>query len=484
MSLPYPLRQNRPPSIHSRTSRASSVRSTRTGVSIATIQDDARSIDLQFGGQSFRITRDGSRILTDDPDYLPPYSTALPHVEEEDIDDDDSSTWTAYPGESTTESETEGPPLATSRTWTNVFTPTSSQGSDVAPERQRSRSDAPQRSLQSADGAGQRTLRKTMSFASLKDIYRNPSFTAGPDRITVDKRRTVSEGDVMTMNASSTANIPLKRRNRIRLPRLLIESRDPPNPNSGSSSLAVENNISPSSSRETQSAGPTFSSSVPQRQSDEGGQIPSSPTFIGRDAPGIFPPPKIVISRRESSATEEPGHLTPTATGYSLASPAQIEENFAESRTPPAMDSENDISIHYTRMIRSIDRDYRKALHERDTELADLRVRLNEKDTVYRQELRARDFLIDDMKSRLAHLEEEVSRKVEKARNEVEDLWETRWKDRDHHLVERMRRIETDGQKQVERAVAERDKEWAAEWTEKHGQLMNRLRSAEGRLDD
>jgi hypothetical protein len=75
-------------------------------------------------------------------------------------------------------------------------------------------------------------------------------------------------------------------------------------------------------------------------------------------------------------------------------SPVRIEEGHAGAESPPPMDTENDISIHYTRLIRSIDRDHRRALHERDQELAAMRERLNEVDQVYRQELRARDFTI------------------------------------------------------------------------------------------
>ena len=113
------------------------------------------------------------------------------------------------------------------------------------------------------------------------------------------------------------------------------------------------------------------------------------------------------------------------------------------------MDTENDISLHYTRLMRKLDRDHRKALHLKDKELEKLRERVNEVDTVYRQELRARDFLIDDLKKRLEHLQESQEASVEKARNEVEDLWESSWKDRDFHLRERMRRIEEEVQRSL-----------------------------------
>lgn len=121
---------------------------------------------------------------------------------------------------------------------------------------------------------------------------------------------------------------------------------------------------------------------------------------------------------------------------------------------PLPMDTENEISLHYARMMRKLDYAHRKMLHLKDKELAELRIKLHEKDTVLRQQLRAKDFIIDDLKMRLANLEENVETMLEKARHQVEDLWESRWKDRDFHLRERMRRIEEEAQKTIERLRA------------------------------
>ncbi len=55
------------------------------------------------------------------------------------------------------------------------------------------------------------------------------------------------------------------------------------------------------------------------------------------------------------------------------------------------------------------------------------------------------------------------------------DIWENRWKDRDFHLMERMRRMETDLHSAVERAVIERDQTWAKWLTMKYKQLIDRL---------
>jgi hypothetical protein len=128
-----------------------------------------------------------------------------------------------------------------------------------------------------------------------------------------------------------------------------------------------------------------------------------------------------------------------------------IEER-DETGLPLPMDNENDISLHYARLMRRLDRDHRKALHLKDKELERFRERLNEMDTVYRQELKFRDFVIDDLKRRLDYLEEKSESAVEKARNEVENLWERRWKIQSEKLMEfRTRHIEETVQKAVER---------------------------------
>jgi hypothetical protein len=148
--------------------------------------------------------------------------------------------------------------------------------------------------------------------------------------------------------------------------------------------------------------------------------------------PSISPPRRALPSATDSTDTEH------------------NEASGRESNTPPSMDTENEISLHYARMMRKLDYDHRKALHLKDKELAETRERLHEKDMVLRQQLRGKDFLIDDLKQRLANLEGNMEVALEKARNEVEDLWESRWKDRDFHLRERMRRIEEDAMKTIE----------------------------------
>ncbi|KAF3896060.1 hypothetical protein GY632_3011 [Trichophyton interdigitale] len=118
-----------------------------------------------------------------------------------------------------------------------------------------------------------------------------------------------------------------------------------------------------------------------------------------------------------------------------------VEEGYADTDEPPAMDTENEISIHFSRMIRSIDREHRRVLHQKCRELAELRERLNEVDQVYRKELRSRDLVIDELRHTINLLEFQTEEKVERARNEVEDIWEQRWKDQEKLLLNMQRRV-------------------------------------------
>jgi hypothetical protein len=102
----------------------------------------------------------------------------------------------------------------------------------------------------------------------------------------------------------------------------------------------------------------------------------------------------------------------------------------------------NELSLLYNGVIRDLDKEHRRKLHERDKEMERLRSMLDEKDIVYRQQLRGKDFVIEDLRGRLTRQEEMTEEKLEKARNEVEDIWEKRWKAQEGHLMERIKRAE------------------------------------------
>ncbi|KAK2746538.1 hypothetical protein FQN55_005524 [Onygenales sp. PD_40] len=512
-----------PATLGVRPSRASSIISTMTSSTIATLQDDARSmrsarsVDLVLGGRLFHINRDASKISVSTDSDLPPYSPPVPPYPQSGGGSGHVETEPAPTPVPTTrvDSAVSNPP----RPW--VREPTTPTATPAVPATPRSRlhipflsSDKPRHRRQSSSSSlrsrflnreppqtslGLSSSNSMLDLSNLPSarksntseireeqrVFRTPSFNPGPERISViPKRRSVSQGYIPDhMNPhyrnNKDANPRLRRRNGVRLPRLFTALSD----GRFGSSPDQEQDAGP---QIIQSAGPSFNTLRKKRS--------QSPIFTSRNptTPSGFPNHPYQSSsathlspNNNSTAMDQRRPSLPTIyPNLALAmphSPAEIEESHADDTTarPPPMEDENDISIHYTRLIRSIDRDHRKALHARDQELAAMRERLNEIDQVYRTELRSRDFTIDDLRQRLEALQEGFTTGIEKAKNEVEDLWEMRWKHRDRHLMERMRRIEVESQVLVERAVAERDEEWAGEWAERNRLLLERLRVAE-----
>ena len=279
-----------------------------------------------------------------------------------------------------------------------------------------------------SDGAGHTTL----EAGGVETPARNRSYKQGPDTITVVPECIAAQNELTINRRTEGMTAPLRRRNGVRLPTLVTEQLQ------GYSRVSVGRRpLHDPSQSKASSAGPILYRRRPVEE-------PQSPDFIGRGATGIFP---------SSISNEMPSrHRSEGSSSFAVTGSGEGDDGIY----PLPMDSENDISLHYAGMMRRLDREHRKALHERDKELAQLRERLNEVDTVYRQELRARDFIIDDLHKRLEHIHENMEDKIEKARNQVEDLWESRWKDRDFHLRERMRRIEEETQKTLDRFTAER----------------------------
>jgi gas vesicle protein len=438
-----------------RQSRASSIISTQTKYSTNTLQDDARSIDarsidIHVGGQTFRIARDGSRI-TDAPP--PPYSgpinalpdgrprassqsRALPSPQRASLREGStfrggrpggSSTFDYYYGDS--DDDSNGTGAETPRQQSRAASPTSRHSTSIrTPSETELTPTVTENGSLGVPGDGSDTP------------SRNWSYKAGPDNITVvsdgRKFRSVSQNDLPLIGGRHVA--PLRRWNRgVRLPTLVTEA-----VGEGSSSRDWFGKAVATSPQQTHSAGAVL-------YTDHSIE-PQSPTFIGRNAQGVFP--RNGKARQESLST----HMEDGEEETSSTSAAAMPDSDSEERSPPPMDTENDISLHYARLMRRLDRDHRRTLHSKDKELEKLRERLNEMDIVYRQQLKSRDFVIDDLKKRLDSLQDKTENMVEQARNEVEDLWERRWKEQSGKLMERMKRIEEDSQKTIDRLKAER----------------------------
>ncbi|EFR03810.1 hypothetical protein MGYG_06810 [Nannizzia gypsea CBS 118893] len=477
-------------------SRSSSVVSTRTGVTITTLQDDTRSVrsmELVVGGRIFHISRDGSRI-TEHPG-LPPYTAAPPEYSFPDtnilsamqmhelpapnIPDYDHIAWPEnehdYHQHPVTRQRIPSVSLTEDRTEERSETPRLQDSEHLVAELPGTPVERERRGSGSGSGL----------------VSRAHSFVPGPEKITVvAKRRSVSESNIQAnlypnahhYNGNSSPNNNnnnnnnnthynnnvhrhnfLRRRNGIRLPQL----------DTGMSFESLRNAIfsaGPSSSpRMTHSAGPSIGGSSADFQN---GITHSRGSYSSRNTPtgeqssvsrGRSPPtsPQAIPTATATAAAIATATATAAATATATRNPllaipqgpAMVEEGYADTDEPPAMDTENEVSIHFSRMIRSIDREHRRVLHQKCRELADMRERLNEVDQVYRKELKNREFVIDELRQALTRMESQMDEKIERARNEVEDVWERRWKDQEKLLLDMQRRV---SQAELSRIVGRR----------------------------
>lgn len=204
--------------------------------------------------------------------------------------------------------------------------------------------------------------------------------------------------------------------------------------------------------------------------------------------------------------------LSPSQLRYGVVGPtgSPTVESFDTAATSSPNESEDALRIHYGRIVQTIDQNHALELsrlaqaHER--ELAAIR---HEIDQAYRKEWKAKNREVEKVReeanTRVATLEDacksltlgheaivmsmqkEITERivalteaheiaVDKARNEVEDLWEGRWADRTRLAAEEGRRANAESQRQLELAIASRDKEWAMVLGNRHPELWDELK--------
>jgi hypothetical protein len=438
-----------------RHSRASSIVSTQTKFTTNTLQEDARSIDINVGGQYFRISRDGSRVTADAP---PPYTGPGETIrfrgdqasdtesldnhadvsldeeddegdEDEEEEEEDADADEPEDGAITPRSTFEI--LDTNRgVRANILDPTEFEmPSPIGDDRLSHRSSSATLVQDSRMGASSRP--RPIVEQDRDPLYASTRSGRG--------RRAASQEVTSTLHNPLLPLSPLRRTNGVRLPRLITSSDIP---RATQRPRRLQHVSSRGRQLQVQSADAVLGNESAIRE-------PRSPDYIGRNARGPFPFPARSTTAQDVTATRTLGF--PANDGGVIEGDGEPEEH----RAPPAMDDENDISLHYARMMRTLDAAHRKALHFKEKQIAELREKLNEKDIVLRQQLRAKDFIIEDLKKRLNNLQENIETRVEAARNMVEDTWESRWKDRDFHMRERMRRIEEDARKTIDGIRAE-----------------------------
>ncbi|KAI9858175.1 MAG: hypothetical protein M1813_007824 [Trichoglossum hirsutum] len=476
------------------------------------------------------------------------------------------------------------------------------------------------------------------------DLARNPSFTPGKETISVKKHKKSSSissttSASRTESPGSPSNPRLRRSGGIKL-RVVT------------STGQTANGISPASA-----GSDLWPRSAESRVPSAGAEIdhePNSPAFIGPTATGIFPSPRDLsdidggyakVNIREGKAirtSELPPHnmrasdpsnsrngrpsrgsVSPGATrrprhgpiphdsSSSLPknedlqptlvpeSPVQIDDNIIGVQPPPTMDSENDLSIHYSRVVRTLDQTHQKEMREREEvirglarTILDLKAELGraqhqvqmvkvtapilqEEDTpearafsfpplklrhitTLRRAIEKRAAKLNQGSSSNRHVEkkpttsisdggghtinlssrvdpnlnfqveneglkgvlyasqakieslelevrelqksleiwtnrsnnpkpqqkqDDIEREhkeaIERTREEVNKIWESRWKTNNEQLLDRMRRIESESQRLIKSAVEERDEEWAVTWAKKNAYLLTRLKDKE-----
>ncbi|KAH0537241.1 hypothetical protein FGG08_005943 [Glutinoglossum americanum] len=226
-------------------------------------------------------------------------------------------------------------------------------------------------------------------------VSRNPSFTPGKETISVKKHNKSSSVSSVTsasrtVSPGSPSYPPLRRSGGIKL-RVVTTPGQTANDSSP---------MSPGSDMWSRSSDSRLPSAEPDAE-------PQSPAYFGKGSTGTFPSsedlggkiprtpelsPRSVRAREPSSGRNErlfhrpvsPGttqHLrtepVPHDSGIALSrdstpqsmvlnSPVQIDEAVVGVQPPPAMDSENDLSIHYSRIVRTLDQSHQKEMQERE----------------------------------------------------------------------------------------------------------------------
>ncbi|KAI9782763.1 MAG: hypothetical protein M1816_001715 [Peltula sp. TS41687] len=236
-------------------------------------------------------------------------------------------------------------------------------------------------------------------------VARNPSFKPGDERITVQRRRSSSNSASIQDNSSRPATAEkesprLRRRGGVRLK---VVTR-----NSSGQIVKGSSPLSPNSATSYQTTSSQHSGSA---RPDDDAQ-PASPAYIGRHASGTFPSAESFVSGYAALTLAETGDrdvpLTDrlcknsgapvparglgaqsrpsqesiypenpvNATSPSLIvteSPAHVDDLAVGAHRPLSMDTENDVTIHYSRIVRTIDTNYRNHMQAKDQELSEAR---------------------------------------------------------------------------------------------------------------
>ena len=188
-----------------------------------------------------------------------------------------------------------------------------------------------------------------------------------------------------------------------------------------------------------------------------------------------------------------------------LESLAQSPANLEDTAQSPTISPENSLSMHYSRVVRTIDQNHNNQMRRlKEAHKEELGATRNAIDQTYRKELKAKAREVERMREEMASLaathEADVARlqreaieqatdqaeshriAMEKACNAIEDLWEARWSERmrlaadevlkanEDFRSKRAKMLDRQAQEKC-KAIKERDEAWAREIAERHPNL-------------
>ena len=202
------------------------------------------------------------------------------------------------------------------------------------------------------------------------------------------------------------------------------------------------------------------------------------------------------------SVTETP--IVP-AIQQDFESSGRSTANLEDSTQSPTISPENSLSMHYSRVVRTIDQNHSNQMRRlKEAHQEELGATRNAIDQTYRKELKAKAYEVEKMREEMASLsamhEANVARlqreaieqatdqaeshriAMEKACNAIEDLWEARWSERMRLAADEVSQANKDFQtkraKTLDReeqeklkAIKERDEAWAREIAKRHPNL-------------
>lgn len=357
-AIPHWQRELARSRVGGRTSRASSIISTRTRLTVQS--EDARSVELEAGGQSFRISRDGAVVTnTTAP---PPYPGPPLHQVDEVSDEEE-----LLSGRDSIDTLREDT--------TNVAdTPLALQSLPI-------RTHIPPTPSDDENTSG--LTRKTSPFELprrfrqvLNTWYGVPTTPAGPSKPLPRSKGSATFLRRTQSDSSSLANVNLW---------------DPHCSSTDTDDSSSSDESTDSEGHRAQKTNP--SNDVPLLKSRHRHRHSHS------------------HRHRRRNKDKPPAQLLPSASipESSASTPLLNTSSIPTQSTPP---------IHLHHLLHNQDIIYRQQLRDRDHTIETLTL-----------QLASRERALNDALAKIAEVEADTERKVERARNEVEDMWEGRWRE-------------------------------------------------------